>query len=223
MTIIKAITFHRISETDFHIRFYKHMLMKMNSLEWNVRNEWRKWNEMEKHNLCIYQASHIYPNVDPIMSSAWLEMISAIISSFMASLALRHFLPPGSVIGRSWGCKPRKPLALFCFMLLSSVTFCFNSADNSVLASFGSCCCVEMCFCRWGNFGEGKIKYMKMKYLQAREKMQEKIREKLNFWIFLEANEREGMKNVMLGLKVAKFLFRQRNREVINWNCFHAI
>lgn len=101
------------------------------------------------------------------MSSACDEIISAIISSFMASFGLRHFLPPGNVMGRSCGCKPRKAFAFFCFICRSSVTFCFNSADRSVLASFGSCYSRAVLKCvsrrrRWRIVGGvvGKKKYM---------------------------------------------------------------
>ena len=80
-----------------------------------------------------------YPSVVPIISSACEEMISAIIWSFIASFSFFHLRPPGKIIGRSCGCNPRKFLALFCLVTRSSVTFCFNSAVNSVLASTGSC------------------------------------------------------------------------------------
>lgn len=83
-----------------------------------------------------------------MMSSACDEIISAIISSFIASLAFRHFLPPGRMRGRSCGCRPRKPFAFFCFLSRSSATFCFNSADSSVLASFGSCYAFLKCVWR---------------------------------------------------------------------------
>ena len=96
-----------------------------------------KWNEKFVYDsLNIHEA---YPRVWPIMSSAWDEIISAIISSFMASFSLRHFRPPGKTSGLSCACKPRKALAFFCFICLSSVTFCLSSADKSVLAFVGSC------------------------------------------------------------------------------------
>lgn len=85
------------------------------------------------------KGKNTYPSVVPIMSSACEEIISAIISSFIASFAFFHLRPPGKMIGRSCGCNPRKFLDFFCLITRSSVTFCFNSAVNSVLASTGSC------------------------------------------------------------------------------------
>lgn len=105
-------------------------------MEMNMKDENSLMTRIKKRSL---QFIKTYPRVDPMISSACDEIISAIISSFMASLAFFHLRPPGKMIGRSCGCKPRKFFAFFCLIVRSSVTFCFNSADNSVLTSTGSC------------------------------------------------------------------------------------
>lgn len=146
-------------------------LMGMNGMKIIKMNiEMRKCNYWGKLFLLAY------PSVEPMMSSACDEIISAIISSFIASFSLRHLRPPGSVMGRSCGCKPRKPRAFFCFWARSSVTFCFNSADRSVFASLGSCY-ISKCVFRMRNGraeGGGKIKYMqhynlRMKMIRKQE------------------------------------------------------
>lgn len=139
-------TFHQNSERDFHIRCCT-VLMRDDE-----NDSMKKVNGMNGQNMndgVIKLLIEAYPRVEPMMSSAWDEIISAIISSFIASFALRHFLPPGKTIGRSWAWRPRKLLAFFCFMFRSSVTFCRSSADNSLLASFGSGYSFEMWVRRW--------------------------------------------------------------------------
>lgn len=102
------------------------------------RERGMRWGCMVVMNLLVIKGI-TYPSVVPIISSACDEIISAINSSFIASLAFFHLRPPGRMMGRSAAWRPRKFLAFFCLTVRSSVTFCFNSADNSFLGSTGSC------------------------------------------------------------------------------------
>lgn len=54
-----------------------------------------------------------YPKVEPTISSACELKTSAINSSLNASFSLRHFLPPGSTIGRSSGTNGKNDFFAF--------------------------------------------------------------------------------------------------------------
>lgn len=147
----KLVTCCRSSSTDFRTRRWMNVdgMNGMKIIKMNIEMK-------KKMNLCRANFFVAYPSVEPIMSSACDEIISAIISSFIASFSLRHLRPPGSVMGRSCGCKPRKPRALFCFWARSSVTFCFNSVDSSVFASLGSCYILKCVFRMRNGSAEGR-------------------------------------------------------------------